>query len=117
LTLTAIKAAHSVIWAFIVACIVAIWVFAGRGNMALAAIAIGGVSIEVLVLAFNRWHCPLTPGRPLRRRPSRQFRYLSDLLAGEADQVDLWRPLCGRHRVRPCPMGLVGAVIESLPNG
>jgi hypothetical protein len=59
--LIAIKAVHTLVWAFFVACILAIWVFAWRMNLIKAALAIGLVLIEVVVLAVNRWRCPLSP--------------------------------------------------------
>ena len=59
--LTAIKAAHTVVWAFFVACIAAIWICAATGRLAWAAGFIGVVSVEVVVLILNRLHCPLTP--------------------------------------------------------
>ena len=59
--LTAIKIAHTVVWAFFVACIGAIWVFALRGAYGCAAFSIGVVFIEVIVLAVNGMTCPLTP--------------------------------------------------------
>ncbi len=59
--LTAIKAAHTIVWAFFVACIVAVWVFAWQAEYFKAALAIGVVLSEVIVLGFNGLHCPLTP--------------------------------------------------------
>lgn len=58
--LARIKAAHTLVWAFFVANIVAIWVFASQGAFAFAAIAIGIVFIEVSVLALNQRRCPLS---------------------------------------------------------
>ena len=57
--LRAIKAAHTLIWAILASCVVAIpfVAWAGRLHIALALIAI--VSIEVAVLALNAWRCPL----------------------------------------------------------
>lgn len=56
-----VKFVHTVVWVGFVLCIFAIPVFAARGDFfaawAFAAIVFG----EVLVLAFNRWSCPLTP--------------------------------------------------------
>ena len=54
-----IKALHSLIWAILASCVVAIpfAAWAGRLDVALALIAI--VSIEVAVLAVNAWRCPL----------------------------------------------------------
>ncbi len=58
--LLAIKAAHTAIWAFFVACIVGIPVAARLGNFAVAAWLTGIVAVEVLVLALNERSCPLT---------------------------------------------------------
>ena len=57
--LFAIKFAHTVVWAFFVLCIFAIWVFARQGRFDGAVLSIGVVLIEVAVLALNRWRCPL----------------------------------------------------------
>src|ERR1700687_6043205 len=59
--LTAIKAAHTIVWVFFVACILAVWVFAWEARYFHAALAIGIVLIEVIVLVLNGLHCPLTP--------------------------------------------------------
>lgn len=59
--LLAIKLLHTVVWAFFVACIVAVPVFALQDRLRIAAWFAGIVFVEVLILAFNRWHCPLTP--------------------------------------------------------
>ena len=61
LRLTAVKVAHTVVWAFFAGCIFAIAVFAWRGDIRRAAVFIGVVLAEVLVLVLNRWRCPLTP--------------------------------------------------------
>jgi len=58
--LIAIKVAHTAVWGFFVACIVAIWVFAWHGNLLYAALSIGIVAVEVVVLVLNDMHCPLT---------------------------------------------------------
>ncbi|MEP6563895.1 MAG: hypothetical protein ABJB10_02080 [Mesorhizobium sp.] len=55
-----IKAIHTVVWAFFVACILAIWVCALRGEYFHAALSIGVVLVEALVLVANGWRCPLT---------------------------------------------------------
>jgi hypothetical protein len=57
--LRALKIVHTLIWVFLVAMIAAIWVFAWTGHLAKAAGAIAIVSVEVVVLARNRWACPL----------------------------------------------------------
>lgn len=59
--LTIVKLAHTVVWAFLVACILAIWIFAWQGAWLHALLAISIVSLEVVVLAVNGWRCPLTP--------------------------------------------------------
>ncbi len=59
--LLAVKFVHTVVWAFFVLCIVAIPVFAWRGQFVYAMCFVGIVLLEVLVLLFNKWRCPLTP--------------------------------------------------------
>jgi hypothetical protein len=58
--LVLVKALHTTVWAFMVACIVAIYGFASveRFTAALAMIAI--VTAETVVLVANRMSCPLT---------------------------------------------------------
>ena len=58
--LTAVKAAHTAIWAFFVACIFGAPFAAWLGNFAMAAVLIGFVAVEALVLLVNKWSCPLT---------------------------------------------------------
>ena len=60
LRLRRVKLLHTVVWAFFVACIAAIFLFASSGRYRLATLAIGLVTLETLVLAFNSWACPLT---------------------------------------------------------
>ena len=59
-TLVAIKIAHTVIWTFFVACILAVWLFAWQARYGHAALMIGIVLVEVFVLGLNGWSCPLT---------------------------------------------------------
>lgn len=58
--LIAIKALHTLVWAWFAGCIVAMPVMSaqGRHGWALALALI--VAVEVTVLAFNRWRCPMT---------------------------------------------------------
>ncbi len=56
-----VKMVHTVVWAFFVFCILAIPVLTLRGRFVAAAWFAGIVLVEVLVLAMNRWSCPLTP--------------------------------------------------------
>ncbi len=51
---------HTLAWAFFVACIVAIPVFAWTGRFGWALAFIGIVTIEVVVIFVNGWRCPLT---------------------------------------------------------
>lgn len=59
--LLVVKIVHTIVWAFFVVCIAAIPVLTWRGNLAGAAVFAGIVFVEVLILAVNRWSCPLTP--------------------------------------------------------
>jgi len=58
--LRTIKLVHTVIWAFFAACILAMPVFAYAGNVSVALGLAAVVTIEVVILVFNRWRCPLT---------------------------------------------------------
>lgn len=59
--LLVVKVLHTVVWAFFAGCIFAIHVAAWQGRLRLAAILCGVVFVEVLILLFNGWRCPLTP--------------------------------------------------------
>ena len=58
--LRAIKLAHTVIWAFFAACIVAIPILALQDRLAAAAVLSAVVLVEVLIIVANAWRCPLT---------------------------------------------------------
>lgn len=58
--LVAIKVLHTLIWALLAACVLAIPWVATQGQFTLALVLIGIVLIEVLVLLANRMRCPLT---------------------------------------------------------
>jgi hypothetical protein len=58
--LRAVKVVHTIVWAFFASCVLAIPIFAWRGDLRAAALFIGIVLVEVLILALNRWSCPLT---------------------------------------------------------
>ncbi len=60
-SLLVVKAVHTVVWVFFVACIAAIPVLTWQGRLGWAAVFVGVVMVEVVVLAFNRWSCPLNP--------------------------------------------------------
>ncbi|MCE9658371.1 MAG: hypothetical protein K8R60_07410 [Burkholderiales bacterium] len=55
-----VKVAHTVIWAFFAACIVAIPIASLLGEHSVAAWLAAVVLVEVLVLALNSMRCPLT---------------------------------------------------------
>lgn len=59
--LRVIKALHTAVWVFFVACIVAIPLLAWTRRFGTALLFIGVVSVEVVVIVVNRWQCPLTP--------------------------------------------------------
>ncbi|AKC86758.1 hypothetical protein [Pseudoxanthomonas suwonensis] len=59
-TLLAIKLLHTIVWAVMVACIAGIPIAAWHGRHALAFWLAAVVALEVLVLALNRWRCPMT---------------------------------------------------------
>ena len=58
--LRAIKLAHTVVWAILVAIILAIPVMAWQGRVTATAVLTGIMLGEVLLLVVNRWRCPLT---------------------------------------------------------
>lgn len=59
--LRAIKLVHTAVWAGFAGCIVAIPILALLEQFHLAAVLAVIVLGEVVVLAVNRWRCPLTP--------------------------------------------------------
>jgi hypothetical protein len=58
-TLVAIKLLHTVVWFFFVVCIVTIPVAGALRRFSLAAVLAGLVLLECLVLALNRFRCPI----------------------------------------------------------
>jgi hypothetical protein len=58
--LVAIKIIHTLVWAFMVLCILAIPITAIQCRFFLASLFSGIVLIECLVLALNQCRCPLT---------------------------------------------------------
>ena len=77
--LKTIKVIHTIVWALFASCIFAIWVFAWQAAFFYAVLLIGIVGVEVLVLIFNAWRCPLT---------SIAARYTSD----RSDNFDIYLP-------------------------
>jgi len=58
--LVAVKAIHSIVWAFFAGCILAIPLFAWLDRLRIAATLIGVTFVEVAILWVNGWTCPLT---------------------------------------------------------
>jgi hypothetical protein len=58
--LRTVKLAHTVIWGFFVACILAIPFFTLRSRFPLAGLFAAVVAFEVIVLVVNGMRCPLT---------------------------------------------------------
>ncbi len=59
-TLRAVKLLHTLIWAFFAGCIVAIPLATLAGRFSLSALLIGVVTLECLIIVFNKGRCPLT---------------------------------------------------------
>jgi hypothetical protein len=59
-SLRAIRVLHTIIWAFFAGCIIAIPILGLMQRYGQAAILIGVVLIEVMILVANRLRCPLT---------------------------------------------------------
>ena len=78
--LVLVKLVHTVIWAFLAACILMVPVFALAGYLHLSAVLSFLVLCEVAVLAANRMRCPLTDVAG---------RYTND----RADNFDIYLPL------------------------
>jgi hypothetical protein len=74
-----IKAVHTIVWAFFVACIAGLYAFAWRREFVPAFALAGVVAIEVFVLVANRMRCPLT---------AVAARYTDD----RAENFDIWLP-------------------------
>ncbi len=55
-----IKVIHTIAWTFFASCVVLIPIVAARHRLDVAAVLIGIVAVESLVLVLNAWRCPLT---------------------------------------------------------
>jgi hypothetical protein len=58
--LVLVKVAHTVVWAFLAGCVVAIPIAALAGRLRLAGLLSAIVLLEAVVLALNSMRCPLT---------------------------------------------------------
>ncbi|MDP2341550.1 MAG: hypothetical protein Q8O67_11350 [Deltaproteobacteria bacterium] len=75
-----IKLVHTVVWALIAGCIIALPIVAWTGRFAVAVVLITVVLVEVVVLALSGGRCPLTP---------LAARYTND----RRDNFDIYLPL------------------------
>ena len=96
-SLRRIKLIHTVVWAFFAACVAAIPVLAWHGELGRAALFIAIVAVEVLVLALNRWSCPLTPlaARYTDERRDNFDIYLPEWLARHNKRIFGWLYVAG----------------------
>lgn len=78
--LIAIKAFHTLVWAFFAGCIIAIPFAVHFNHFRIAVLLVILALVEVLVIAFNRGKCPLT---------AVAARYTSD----RADNFDIFLPV------------------------
>lgn len=79
-SLIAIRLVHTLAWAFFACCVVLLPFAAHARRFDLAFFLIGFVTVEIGVLAFNRWRCPLT---------AVAARYTAD----RKDNFDIYLPL------------------------
>jgi hypothetical protein len=75
-----VKLVHTAAWVFFAGCILLLPLAAYAGRFGPAAVLIGLVLFEILILAVNRWRCPLT---------GVAARYTSERL----DNFDIFLPL------------------------
>jgi len=89
LSLKTIKAVHTLAWALFAGCIFAIPFVSWQGEHAAAAWLSAIVFAEVLVLALNKWSCPLTAvaARYTEDRRSNFDIYLPEWLAKYNKQI------------------------------
>lgn len=78
--LKALKLAHTIVWALIAGCILAIPLVSWRGEHAIAAGLVAIIAVEIVILMLNHWRCPLT---------SVAARYTSD----RRDNFDIYLPV------------------------
>jgi len=103
--LTLIKLLHTVVWAFFAGCIVVIPYYAWQKKLEMAWLLIGIVMVEVLVLLFNRFRCPLT---------GVAARYTGE----RADNFDIYLPLwVARYNKLLFGTLFVGGVLYTLVRG
>lgn len=87
--LRTVKTCHTIVWAFLAGCVVAIPLLAWQQRFGVALVLIAIVLAETLVLASNRWRCPLTDvaERYTGERSANFDIYLPDWLARYNKQI------------------------------
>ena len=101
-SLRAIKVLHTIVWAFFVGCIILIPILGFYRRFVQAAVLIGVVLIEVLILVANRLRCPLT-GVAARYTPDRR------------DNFDIYLPVwVARHNKFIFGVLFVGGMLFTL---
>ena len=101
-SLRVIKVLHTIVWAFFVACIIAIPILGFIRRYSLAAVFTGVVLIEVLILVANRLRCPLT---------GIAARYTTD----RRDNFDIYLPIwVARHNKVIFGLLFLGGVLLTL---
>lgn len=83
-----IKLLHTAVWAFFAGSILAIPIAARSGHWSLTIVLIALVTVECLVLAFNRMRCPLT---------AVAARYTDDRRANFDIYLPLWLARYNKH--------------------
>jgi hypothetical protein len=97
-----VRWAHTLVWLFFVGCIVGIPLASWQRRHTLAAWLIALVLLEVLILALNRWRCPLT---------DIAARYTDD----RQDNFDIYLPLwLARHNKQIFGPLFLGACVFAL---
>ena len=100
--LLAIKAFHTLAWAFFAGCIVAIPFAVHANQFRIATLLIVVVCLEVLVIALNQGHCPLT---------AVESRYTSD----RRDNFDIYLTVwLARNNKAILGSLIVGALVYTL---
>ena len=87
--LFALKLNHTIIWAFFVLAIAAIWFFAATGDLTGASCTIGAAMVEVAGLGLTHGRCPLS-GVAERLTPDRGASFdisLPERLAGQTKPI------------------------------
>ena len=93
--LRVVKFVHTLVWTFFAGCCFAIPILAWLNRLDAALVLIGLVTAETLVLAVNRWACPLTAvaARYTEERRANFDIYLPEWLARNNKQI--FGPLYG----------------------